>query len=199
MRKLEIGCADRPTPGFLHQDVFQHPGVHYDYICLPWEIEDAGFDVIIACGVMEHLRFDDFYKTISHFFSILNPFGIFYFDVPNLIEWCRYYIDNSNKCPTPFPRKHILRTLYGWQRWEGDEHKSGWSKYDLNDFISDFNNKILPPPPENDKYLYKFSINFEGPEIYTQFGISRGRFTNPLNAHLYIKLVKQLNIRNNNA
>ena len=44
--------------------------------------------------------------------------------------WSEYLYNlthgESNK--NPFPNHHIWNTFYGWQRWPGDEHKSGWTK-----------------------------------------------------------------------
>ena len=40
MKKLEIGCGERPTEGFLHQDVTSAEGVKLDFECLPHEIKD---------------------------------------------------------------------------------------------------------------------------------------------------------------
>ena len=96
IKKLEIGCGERPTPGFLHQDIIEQQGVSLDFICMPYEIKDKGFDLIIAIGVMEHLTFLEFEKTIENFLEIMNFEGEFLFDVPDLKKWCEYYIDSCN-------------------------------------------------------------------------------------------------------
>src|SRR6185503_20190430 len=31
----------------------------------------------------------------------------------------------------PFEPQHVWSTFYGWQRWPGDEHKSGWTRESL--------------------------------------------------------------------
>jgi predicted SAM-dependent methyltransferase len=185
MKRLEIGCGASPTPGFLHQDVTRQEGVYLDYQCNPYEIEDEGFDLILAAAVMEHLRFVEFERTLAHFLKILNVGGQVLFDVPDLKVWCRYYIDSCEGKPVPFEHHHILSTLYGWQRWEGDEHKSGWNDTELCRVIESLSYKT------GEKTVY-FSVEFGTPEIFKALGISRRRFDRPADAHIYVRLTKMI-------
>jgi predicted SAM-dependent methyltransferase len=172
MKKLEIGCGDRPSPGFMHQDVInliKGDGEKLDFECLPWEICEKDFDLIIAVGVMEHLRFVEFEKTIEHFLKILSVNGQFLFDVPNLKIWCQYYIDSCNGKKTPCEHFHILNTLYGWQRWNGDEHKSGWDESKLHEIIAAKNYCGTS---------FKIEIS-DSAEIFKALGIKRNRFERP--------------------
>lgn len=178
--KLELGCGDRPANGYLHQDIISVNGTKLDYECNPWEIEEQenSFDEIIAMGVMEHLKFFDFKKTLEKCYFLLKPGGIFLFDVPNLKAWCQYYIDSFNEqIKVPFTKEHILNTLYGWQRWDGDEHKSGWCEESLI--------KTIKSVSEN------FTIEIkETAEQYIELGFNRNRFFRPEDKHFYIKLIK---------
>jgi len=180
MKKLEIGCGGRPTDGYLHQDVTVVDGVDLDYQCAPFEIPDKDFDLIIAIGVMEHLRFSEFEKTVKHFLSILNIEKSFLFDVPDLKTWCQYYIDSCDGKPVPFEHFHILNTIYGWQRWKGDEHKSGWSQNALKELIDSI---------QIDNTC--FEIEVCNPDIFKELGINRNRFDRVHDAHLYVKLTKK--------
>jgi hypothetical protein len=36
--KLELGCGQRPTLGYLHQDITRQPGVTLDLHCPIWEV-----------------------------------------------------------------------------------------------------------------------------------------------------------------
>lgn len=177
-KKLELGCGERPTPGYLHQDVTVLEGVELDYSCNPWEIpiEKGSLDEIIALGVMEHLRYSDFHKTLKHLYSLLCEGGSFLFDVPDMKIWSEYLynLTHGMQDKNPFTAVHIWSTFYGWQRWEGDEHKSGWIREDLI--------KAL-----NDAGFTKFE---EGVEIFTSKGFYRNRFARPHDAHIYIKAVK---------
>jgi predicted SAM-dependent methyltransferase len=176
--KLEIGCGKIPMHGYLHQDITQQEGVELDFICQPWEIDlpDNSLKEVIALAMMEHLRFDDFKKTTKHIFNLLEPKGAFLFDVPDMRVWSEYLFNltHGKQALNPFPENHIWATIYGWQRWPGDEHKSGWVIESLLQLLKKAG----------------FSEIIEGVEIFTSKGIERGRFTRPGDAHIYIKAIK---------
>ena len=54
--KLELGVGERPTEGYLHQDISNAGGVKLDFVCPPWEIpvEDNSLTEVLALGVVEH-------------------------------------------------------------------------------------------------------------------------------------------------
>jgi predicted SAM-dependent methyltransferase len=173
-QKLELGCGDRPTPGYLHQDIIEL--VPLDFLMQPWEINlpDNSLSEVIALGVMEHLRFEDFKKTVAHMHKLLEPGGIFLFDVPDLLVWSRYLYDVLRDKPVPFEKQHILNTIWGWQRWLGDEHKSGWTGESITDVLLSVN----------------FHIKDDALKCIKDRGIIRNRFSRPEDAHIYIKAVK---------
>jgi len=173
---LELGCGRCPTPGYLHQDVAGFPGM--DFSCNPWEIPLGGGSLseVMAVGVMEHLRFEEFDRTLRHVFSLLGEGGLFLFDIPDMAVWSEYLFNatHGQSRKNPFSDDHVWRTFYGWQRWEGDEHKSGWTR-----------DMLLP------KFLgVGFEVVEEGSQIFTSRGVSRGRFSKPEDAHIYLALRK---------
>jgi predicted SAM-dependent methyltransferase len=176
LMKLEIGCGSSPTPGYLHQDVAILPGL--DFSCEPWQIplKEGTLSEAIAVGVMEHLRFEEFDKTLKHIFVLLKREGLFLFDVPDMVVWSEYLfnVTHGMSYKNPFPDHHVWRTFYGWQRWPGDEHKSGWTREMLLSKASEIG----------------FGLAEEGPQIFTSRGISRKRFSREGDAHLYLGLRK---------
>lgn len=178
INKLELGCGKLPMPGYLHQDITQQEGIVLDFICQPWEIDLPvnSLNEVIALAMMEHLRFEDFKKTIKHIFNLLKPAGEFLFDVPDMKVWSEYLynLTHDKQDLNPFPENHIWATIYGWQRWSGDEHKSGWVRETLYNLLSETG----------------FSEIVEGVEIFTSRGIQRGRFTRFGDAHIYIRAIK---------
>lgn len=169
--RVELGSGERPTPGFVATDIYPHPRLD---LCAPaWELDypDESVSEVLALGVMEHLRPSEFTATVRNVRRMLVPGGSFVFDVPDLVAWCRYLVDAAEGRPTPFPLDHILKTLYGWDRWPGDEHKSGWTR-DL----------LL-------KELEGFTVSF-GVEQFVLRGHDRRRFGRPADAHIYVVAVK---------
>jgi predicted SAM-dependent methyltransferase len=172
--KLEIGCGHRPTPGYIHNDINAFPEV--DLVCSPWEIElgDGALDEVLALGVIEHLTYEQVKMSLANVYRMLRPGGGFYFDVPDLSVWCRYAAEFCEGRPAPFPIEHILATLYGWQRWPGDEHKSGWYK-----------EKIVGALERTGFGSLRFGV-----EIFLERGVERNRMRNPADAHIYCAATK---------
>jgi NDP-sugar pyrophosphorylase family protein/predicted SAM-dependent methyltransferase len=177
-QRLEIGSGGKPTPGYLHQDVTRLPGVNLDFVCNPWEVplSDGSLSDIIALGVMEHLRYEDVGKTLRHFNRLLKIGGSFRFDVPDMRIWAEhlYNMTHNKSHKNPLRDEHVWATMYGWQRWPGDEHKSGWTRDSIVRATNESGLKVAA----------------EGPSIFTSDGIYRGRFTRYGDAHVYIKAVK---------
>src|SRR5712691_1198496 len=121
LRKLELGCGHRPTPGYIHNDLNAFEGV--DIVGAPWEIELPGgsLDEVLALGVVEHLTYAQVTQSFKNVHRMLAPGGAFLFDVPDIPVWCRYVADHFAGQPAPFTLEHLFSTLYGWQRWPGDE------------------------------------------------------------------------------
>lgn len=167
--RLELGSGERPTPGFLSSDVYPHPDV--DIVSPAWDIDlpDGSVSEVLALGVMEHLTYQQFTDTVANVHRMLEPAGLFLFDVPDLPVWCRYLIDLTEGREAPFTLEHVCSTLYGWQRWPGDEHKSGWTVGALLD--------------ELDGFTVKFGV--EPFKVY-----ERRRFWRPSDAHLYVSAVR---------
>jgi predicted SAM-dependent methyltransferase len=169
--KLELGCGERPTEGYLHQDIIRMSKL--DFLCNPWEIDlpIESLSEVLAIGVIEHLRFEDVRKTIKHVHKLLGYGGIFLFDVPDLTVWSKYLYDTLRGLPTPFSKDHILATFYGWQRWPGDEHKSAWTEETIYGELSEF------------RY-------YENGLSDMRARVERTRFNRPEDTHIYIKATK---------
>ena len=174
--KLEIGCGQRPTDGYAHNDMNAFDGV--DYVCPAWKIglPDRSLDEVVALGVIEHLQYEEVRDTFRNVHRMLKSGGVFLFDVPDIITWCRYLVDDAHGKSVPFEREHIMSTLYGWQRWPGDEHKSGWTRDLLTEYLakSGFLHIRIEPAATQ----------------FKQRGFERNRFERPLDAHFYVTATK---------
>jgi hypothetical protein len=65
--------------------------------------------------------------------------------------------------------EHVMSTLYGWQRWPGDEHKSGWYRETLGAALQ---------RAGFGEYSY-------GLDPFLSRGLQRNRMTRDWDAHLY--------------
>lgn len=173
-RKLELGCGERPTPGFITNDINAFPGV--DIVGNPWEIDlpDASLDEVIALGLMEHLLYADFDKTLQNVRRMLAPDGVFLFDVPDIPVWCKYVVDHFEGREIPFTIEHCFSTLYGWQRWPGDDHSSGWYRERLEDALTRAG-------------FGKVDYDLKA---FLSRGLERRRMTRPADAHFYVVATK---------
>ncbi|WP_298967615.1 methyltransferase domain-containing protein [uncultured Methylobacterium sp.] len=170
-RKLEFGCGHRPTPGYIANDINPFEGV--EIVGNPWEISlpDGSLDEIIALGLMEHLTNEQFDRTLANAYRLLASGGTFLFDVPDIPVWCGYIVDHFAGKPIPFTIEHCFNTLYGWQRWPGDEHKSGW-----------YREKLEAALLRNGFTTFDYNV-----EYFISRGLTRNRMTRPHDAHLYCR------------
>lgn len=196
--KLELGCGDRPTEGYLHQDISMVNGTQLDFVCQPSNIplEEECLDEVIALGVMEHMTEAVFTVTINHMLKLLQNNGTFLFDVPDMKYWfgyMNYITGKDSRGKSPFDEEHVTNTILGWRRFPGDEHKSFWWIEKLTKFFQDLQAKYHEFPG-----IYKQNFFFEIAEnakIFTEKGFKRNRFERPTtDKHLYIKLTKVPNI-----
>jgi len=174
LRKLEIGCGQRPTPGYIHNDLNDFDGV--DIVGSPWEIGLASesLDEVLALGVVEHFTYPQVRDAFNNIYRMLAPGGAIYFDVPDIPVWCRYVVDHFGGRPIPFTIDHVFSTLYGWQRWNGDEHKSGWWQAKL----------------EEELHACGFHDLAFGVSLLLDKGLMRNRFNRPEDAHIYCRATK---------
>jgi predicted SAM-dependent methyltransferase len=176
--KLELGSGARPTPGYLHQDITPQPGVELTFTCHPWEINlpPESLTEVLALGLIEHLRFAEVRKTLRHMRTLLRQGGAFFFDVPDMTVWSEYLFNLTHGADdkNPFTAEHVWSTVYGWQRWPGDEHKSGWTRQSMLAELQ----------------AVGYSEIIEGVTLFTEKGLERRRFERPHDAHLYLKAIK---------
>lgn len=61
MVRLELGCGNHPTPGFLHHDRWRHSAhvdIAFELEILPWPVAERSLDKLLATDVFEHLKCD---------------------------------------------------------------------------------------------------------------------------------------------
>lgn len=179
--KLELGAGLRPTRGYTHNDTQPFP--HIELVNDAWmlDLPTDSVDEVFAVAFIEHLTFDQACDTFRNVARMLRPGGVFLFDVPDYPKWVQYYqtrliggeVRPEDSVP---PMDHVRRTLFGWGRWPGDEHKYGWDLGHLGDTLLD----IGFQPGKN---------LFDGLPMF-KARTYRRRFDEPWNAHLYVCAIK---------
>lgn len=59
--RLELGCGNHPTPGYVHHDRWKHSPhvtVAFELEIIPWPIAEGTVDRLLATDVFEHLKLD---------------------------------------------------------------------------------------------------------------------------------------------
>lgn len=168
--KLELGAGHRPTRGYEHNDLY--PWDHIEHVGPAWmlDLPEGSVDEVLALAFVEHLTYGEALDTFRNVRRMLVPGGTFLFDVPDYPVWASYYLDLLDGRDAPVSMKHVRRTLFGWGRWPGDEHKYGWDREHLGEALEACGFK---------------SLVTDFPRAF-QWRVFRQRFDRPEDAHLYV-------------
>lgn len=152
--KIELGAgpasAKIQDQNWKTNDINAFPSI--DFICpcynLPM-VENDSVDELLAIGVVEHLTYKEVAQGLIEWKRILKVGGFLTFDLPDLEFYIAAYLGKLGKeilgsaqaggdCraaeePDDFEfcsgkERWLRRALYGWQKYKGDEHKSGWTE-----------------------------------------------------------------------
>lgn len=134
-----------------------HEGITLVGPCWALPVEDASVEEVLAKGMIEHLTYPEVAKSFSEWKRVLKPGGFFTCDVPDVDEYIRAYLtmradpstttgegggaaegepDDEEVCSGI--DRWLRRTLWGWQRWPGDEHRSGWTEPLLRFYLTKY-------------------------------------------------------------
>jgi ubiquinone/menaquinone biosynthesis C-methylase UbiE len=142
--------------GWDCNDIQPFEGVNLPGPC--WDlagVADNSVDEILAKGMLEHLTYHEVAKSFAEWRRVLKPGGFFTAEVPDVEEYITEFIKMKLAPETiggegggaaegePADgevcggiERWLRRAIYGWQRWPGDEHRSGWTEK-LYDFYLD--------------------------------------------------------------
>lgn len=162
--RIELGAGPASpriqNPDWKTNDIRRFPGI--DFVCPCYNllmVKDNSVEEMCAEGVIEHLRYCEVARGLVEWKRILKVGGFMTFDVPDLELYISAYLgklgqrmltnaeNGGNYRVADEPDDHDLctgkerwlrRALYGWQRWEGDEHKSGWTKKLITGYINKY-------------------------------------------------------------
>lgn len=166
--KLELGSGHRPTRGYTTNDLHAFDGIDLPGRPALLDLDDDSLDEVLALGFVEHLAYYEALDTFRNVHRMLKPGGLFLFDVPDYPIWAQMYLDALHDRATPIGLSHIRKTLFGWGRWPGDEHKYGWDTRHLTHSLRDCG-----------------FVNVEYDVHPFMQRVHRDRFTHHEDAHLY--------------
>jgi len=122
-KKLEIGCGNKPTPGYTHLDIRDLP--HVDIIDdaeTLEKIEDESCDKILAVQVLEHFSHKKTLNILKLWYSKLKSDGELELEVPDLKLFCTLWVNGFVKEPWAFI------SIFGGQNYPENTHKAGFTK-----------------------------------------------------------------------
>jgi len=126
---LEIGCGLNPTyiegTKILHSDLIKRKGIDLALDANKrFPFEDNYFDLVIAYGILEHVK--DFYFTVNEIHRVLKEGGLF-------------------KCNLPY----FASAIY---HWEPDHKRAGHSRI-FHSYLRDGNERSMSGMSENKRFI----------------------------------------------
>lgn len=129
--RLVIGAGERRVDGFTHHDVQDLPGI--DIVCefydLPKQVKEGSCEEIHMTHVLEHFPMKDVQKVLGIIFTMLQPGGKFYVEVPN------FYWHALGILSNPLNRQ-MVEYAFGGQLNEWDFHYNGFTPEILHEDLS---------------------------------------------------------------
>ncbi len=147
--------------GWICNDIAEaaaiYPGITLIGPCWNLPLPSNSVDEIMAKGMIEHLTYHEVARAFREWLRVLKPGGFFTGEVPDVDEYIREYLkmhvdpktaggegySNADGEPADHsvchgPERWLRRALYGWQRWPGDEHRSGWNERLFKFYIENY-------------------------------------------------------------
>lgn len=144
-------CNDLPEAAKIHG------GITLVGPCWQLGVDDASVDEVLAKGMLEHLTYHEVARSLVEWRRVLKPGGFITCDVPDIDQYLRVYLVKRAAPETMAgegggtaegePDDHeacsgldrwLRRALYGWQRYPGDEHRSGWTNTLLKHYLTKY-------------------------------------------------------------
>ncbi len=113
--KLNLGCRNRPIPGFKGMDIDAHPSVDFiGNVADLSRFKDGEIEEIYASHVLEHFLSTKTFAVLQEWFRVLAPGGKLHVGVPDFAKVCAIYQKSGL---TPWLREYV---------WGGQEYKTAF-------------------------------------------------------------------------
>lgn len=131
IKKIDIGCGNRPKEGFTTVDKFVDADIKADLLELPFF--DKQIEEINLSHVLEHLSFKDTLSALKECYRVLKEGGSIYVEVPDF-EWL---IKDWLEARESDKWGHRNERIFGMQSHDGEYHKAGFTQDRLRYFLSE--------------------------------------------------------------
>jgi len=121
--RLEIGAGERPTPGFIHNDL--RPLNDIELVCDALEIgehTDELFCEVRANHILEHFPYNDTVDVLKNWSDLLLPGGLIHIEVPNFSWQTRAHASGE------ISDEKAVYFVYGEQNYDGNYHKAAFTE-----------------------------------------------------------------------
>lgn len=128
--KVDIGSGENPVKP-LDEWIHTSPEIntsstntHTEILCYAQNtpFDNGTVGEIFCQGTWEHFTYEDCKRTMDEWHRILQPGGSILFNFPPVDHALSLLF--SKKVDFEW----VSHAVYGWQRYKGDEHKSGWTE-----------------------------------------------------------------------
>lgn len=120
-KKLNLGSGGKRYQDYTNCDI--NPGKDIEEVfsmdAIPYP--DKSIMAIHSEHAIEHLNHRQAQKALDEIYRVLVPGGNLHLQIPDLEECCRKFIE------VPQHRNWYRWTIYGAQRFPGDNHQTGWT------------------------------------------------------------------------
>jgi len=116
--RLNLGCGDKPTPGFTNVDLFYQPGVDEIFSLDVIPYADHSIDEIQCIHALEHIPRPRAEKAILEWARVLKKGGKLDLKIPDLEECCRMFVERPAE-----QESWYMHTIYGVQDHRDSENE----------------------------------------------------------------------------
>lgn len=130
--KLEIGAGERPTPGYVHNDIRDLNDI--EIVCDALEIHkhtDDKFLEVRANHILEHFPYNGTVDVLRNWSNLLLPGGKIHLEVPNFSWQTRAHSSGE------ITDEKAVYYVYGEQNYEGNYHKAAFTDGILRQCLQD--------------------------------------------------------------
>jgi glycosyltransferase involved in cell wall biosynthesis/predicted SAM-dependent methyltransferase len=108
--RLNLGCGDKPTPGFTNVDLYYQPGVDEVFSLDVVPYADCSVDEIKCIHALEHIPRPRAERAILEWARVLKKGGKLNLKIPDLEECCRMFVEKPAE-----QESWYMHTIYGVQ------------------------------------------------------------------------------------